>query len=92
MGKTINQFRRLCYPLSYSPTLEEDSDPTYSSISSLDTEEADCETSNVITVQTNQTEADKDDDEDDHIFRIDTHIDHYPFCEAKTAHDSVTPH
>ena len=77
MGKTINQFRRLCSPLSYSQTLKEHSDPTYSSISSLDTEESDYETPNAITVQTNQTEGDKEDDEDDHIFRIDSYIDHY---------------
>ena len=89
MGKTINQFRRLCSPLSYSPTSREDSDPTYSSISSLDTEEADCETSNAIPVQTNPTEDEKEDNEDDHIFRIDTHVDPHRLCEAKTAHDSV---
>ena len=89
MGKTINKFRRLCSPLSSSQFLKEDFDPTYSSLSSLDTEESDYETPNAITVQTNQTEDDKEDDEDDHIFRIDTDIDHYRLCKAKTAHNSV---
>ena len=89
MGKTINQFRRLCYPLSYSPILYQYSDPTYSSISSLETEEAECGTLNVVTVPTDQTQDDEEEDEDDHIFRIDTNIDHYRLCRAKTAHDSV---
>ena len=69
MGKTISQFRRLCYPLSYSPILYENFDPIYSSISSLDTEEAECETSNVVTVPTDRTEDDEQEDEDDHIFQ-----------------------
>ena len=83
LGKTIIQFRRLCYPLSYSPPLTDNSNPTYSSISSLDTEEADLETINVK--PNDQTE----DDEDDHIFRKDTNIDHYRLRKAKTAYDSV---
>ena len=36
MGNTINQFRRLCYPLSYSPFSKDNFDPTYSSVSFLD--------------------------------------------------------
>ena len=88
-GKTVNQFCRLCYPLSYSPNLHENSDPTYSFISSFDTEEAGCQILNVVTVPTNQTENDEEEDEDDHISRIDTNIDHYQLCRAKTAHDSV---
>ena len=89
MGKTSNQFRRLSYPLSYSPILHGNSYPTYSSISSLDTEDAECETLNVATVPADQTENDEEEDEDDHIFRIDTNNDHYRLCKAKTAHDSV---
>ena len=89
MGKTNNQFRRLCYPLSYSPTLYDTSDPIYSSISSLDTEEAECETIKLATVPTNRTEGDEEEAEDDHIFRVDTNIDYYRLCKAKTAHDSV---
>ena len=89
MGNTINQFRRLCHLLSYSPILYENTDPTYSSISSLDTEEADCEKLNVVTVPFDHTEDDEDEDEDNHIFRVDTNIDHYRLCKAKTAHDSV---
>ena len=43
MGKSTKQFRHLCFPLSYSPLLEDSTDATRSSISSLDTDEADCE-------------------------------------------------
>ena len=89
MGKTFNQFRRLCYPLSYSPFLHDTSDPIYSCISSLDTEEAEGETLNIATVPTDRTEDDKEEDDDDHIFKVDTNIDHYRLCKAKTAHDSV---
>ena len=67
MGKTINHFRRLRYPLSYSRILHENSDPTYSSISF---EEAECETLNVVTVPTDQTEVDEEEDEDDHSSRV----------------------
>ena len=89
MGKTIHQLCRLCYPLSHSPILYDNSDPTNSSISSLDTEETDCETLNVVTVPTDQTKDDKEYNEGDHIFRTDTNIDHYRLCKAKTTHDSV---
>ena len=77
MGKTINLFRRLCYPLSYSPVLRENSDSIYSSIISLNTEESQGRTSNVVTVPTDQTEDTEEGDEVDHIFGIDTNVDHY---------------
>ena len=89
MGKTINQLRRLCYPSSCSPILRDTSDLNYSSISSLDTEEAECETLNIVTVPTDRKEDDEVEDADDHFFRVDTNIDHYRLCKAKTAHDSV---
>ena len=44
---------------------------------------------NVVTVPTDQTEDYEEEDEDDHIFKPDTNIDHYRLCRAKTAHDSV---
>ena len=75
--------------MSYSPILNDNSDPTYSSISSLDTEDAACETLKVDIVPIDQTEDDEEEDEDDHIFRIDTTIHHCRLCKAKTAHDSV---
>ena len=62
-------------PLFYSPILHDTSDPTYNSISSLGTEEAERETLNLVRVPTDQTEEDKEEDEDNHIFRIDTNID-----------------
>ena len=83
MGKTINQLRRLCFPLSYSPILHDTSDPTYSSISSLYTDGDGCETLNIVTVPTDRTEDDEEEEEDDHIFTIDTNIDHYRLCKAK---------
>ena len=89
MGKTINQFWRLCYPLSYSLTSNDDSDPTYSSVSSLDAQEAECEKLNVVTITADQMEDDEEQDEDDHPFKIHTNTDHYRLCKAKTAHVSV---
>ena len=89
MGKTINQLCRLCYPLSYSRFLHENSDPTYSSISSSDSEEAESETLNVVTVPSYETEDNEEQDEDDRFCRIDTNIDHYRLCKTKTAHDSI---
>ena len=89
MGKTINQFRRLCSPLSNSPIFKDNSDPSYSSISSLNADEADCETLKVVTVPTDQIEDDEKEDEDEHIFKIDTNINHYRFCKVETALDSV---
>ena len=89
MGKTNIEFCCLCYLLSYSPILHEGSDPINSSTSSLDTEQAECKTLNVVTVPTDQTEDDEEEDEDDLISRLDNNIDHYRLCKAKTAHDSL---
>ena len=38
---------------------------------------------------TDKPEDDKEEDEDDHIYRIDTNIDQHRLCKAKTAHDFV---
>ena len=91
MGKTINQFRRLCYPLSYSPMLKDNSDPIYRSISSLDTEEADCETLYAVTLQTEQTEDDQSTEKYDHIFKMETKFDHYRLRKVKTAKKLTPP-
>ena len=88
MGKTINLFRRLWYPLSYSPISHDNYDATYSSISSLDAEETECQVLNNVTAPADQTQSEGEEDEDDHIFRVDTNIDHHRLCKAKTAHDS----
>ena len=75
------------YSLSYSPIIKDNLrnfDP-----SSLDTEEADCETLNTVTVPTDQTEDDEKEDEDDHILKLDTNIDLYRLCQAKIAHESI---
>ena len=55
----------------------------------LKTEEADCETLNVVSVPTDQPEDDEEEDEDDHILKLDTDIDHFGLCKAEIAHDSV---
>ena len=85
----INQFRSLCPSLSYSPPSKDGSDATYSSIYYWDPEENDCDVLYAVSVQTDQTEDEENEEKDDHIFKIDTHIDHYCFCKAKKAHDSV---
>ena len=41
LGRTINQFRRLCLPSTHSPISVKDSEPTNSSINSLKTDEDD---------------------------------------------------
>ena len=86
LGRTINQFRRLCLPSTQSLSLKEDSEPTYSSINSLHTNEDDDafdETSD------NKDDAVIDEDEDNLICEINTHADLYRLCKAKAAHDAV---
>ena len=80
MGKMINQFRSLCPSLSYSPPSKDGSDATYSSIYYWDPEEVDCDVLYAVSVQTDQTEDEENEEKHDHIFKIDTHIDHYCFC------------
>ena len=43
VGRTINQIRRLCLLSTHSLSSVEDSEPTYNSINSLDTDEDDDE-------------------------------------------------
>ena len=85
MVKTIKQVCHLCSPVSYSPILKDSSDLIYSSLDTVDTEEADCEALNAVCVQTDQIE----EDEDDHHVKIDTRIYHYRLCRLNIAHDSV---
>ena len=64
----------------------EDSEPTYSSINSLKTNEDD----NAFDLTyDNEDDPATDDDEDNLICEINTHADHYRLCKAKTAHDAV---
>ena len=86
LGRTINQFRRLCLPSTQSLTSVEDSEPTYSSINSLNTNEDD---NAFDEPHDDEDDATTDDYEDNLICEINTHADHYRLCKAKAAHDAV---
>ena len=62
-----------------------DSEPTYSSINSLNTDEDD----DALDELTDDVDAITDDDEDDLICEINTHADNYRLCKAKAAQDAV---
>ena len=85
LGKTINQFRRLCLPSVQSSSSVEDSEPAYSSINSLSTNEDD----NAFDEIPDDVNAITEDDEDGLICDINTHAKHYKLCKAKAAHDAV---
>ena len=84
--RTFNQFRRLCLPSTQSSNSLEDSEPTYSSINSLNTSEDD---NAFEETYDNEGDAAADDDEDNLICEMNTHADHYRLCKAKAAHDAV---
>ena len=86
IGKTINQFRRLCLPSTQSSSSVEESEPTYSSINSLNTNEDD---NAFDETQDGADDATTDDQEDNLIYEINTNADHYRLCKAKAAHDAV---
>ena len=82
LGRTINQFRRLCLTSTQSLSSVEESEPTYSLINSLITNEDD----NAF----DEAHDDEDDDDEDKLIcEINTHADHYRLCKAKAAHDAV---
>ena len=86
LGRTINQFGRLCLPSTQSLSSVEDSEPTYSSINSLNTNKDD---NAFDETHDNEDDASTDDDEDNLICEINTHAEHYRLCKAKAAHDAV---
>ena len=86
LGRTINQFRRLCLPSSQSLNSVENSEPTYSSINSLNTSEDD---NAFAETYDNEGDAAADDNEDNLICEMNTHADRYRLCKAKAAHDAV---
>ena len=86
LGKTINQFRRLCIPSTQSSSSVEESEPTYSSNNSLNTNEDD---NAFDETQEGEDDATTDDDEDNLICGINANADHYRLCKAKAAHDAV---
>ena len=86
LGRTINHLRRLCLPSTQSLNSVEDSASTYSSISSLNTNEEDNAFEEAHDAEDDAT---TDDDEDNLVCEINTHADHYRLCKAKAAHDAV---
>ena len=74
LGKTINQFRRLCLPPTQSLSSAEGFDPTYSSIDSLNTNEDDDALAEPHDDDDNPI---IDDDEDNFICGINTHTNRY---------------
>ena len=86
LGRTINHFRRLCLPSTQSFSSVEHSEPTYSSIISLNFNEDD---NAFDETHDNEADATTDDDEDNLICEINAHADHYRLCKAKAAHDGV---
>ena len=63
----------------------EDSEPAYSSINSLSTNED----NNAFDETPDHVNAITEDDEDGLIFDINTHAKHYRLCKARPAHDAV---
>ena len=86
LGKTINQFRRLCLPSTQSLSSAENSDPAFSSIDSLNTNEDDDE---LAEPHDNDDNPIIDDDEDNFFCEINIHADRFRLCKAKAAHDAV---
>ena len=88
LGRTSNQFQRICLPLTQSLSSLEGSEPTYSSINSLHINEDD-DAMNELYDHKEHDVASTNDDEDNLICEINTHADHYRLCKAKAAHDTV---
>ena len=63
----------------------EDSEPTFSSINSLNTDEDD----DAVDELPGDVDAITDDNEDDLICETNTHSNHYRLCKTKPAHDAV---
>ena len=85
LGKTINQFQRLCLPSTQSLSSREDSEPIYSSINSLIINEE----GDVLEDLPDVVDTITADDEDNLICEINTHADHNRLRKAKAAHDAV---
>ena len=85
LGRTINQFRRFCLPSTQSLSSVRNSEPTYRSVKSLNTNED----YGALNELHDDDDAITDNDEDNLIYEINTHADHYRLCIAKAAHDPV---
>ena len=86
LGKTINQFRHLCLPSIQSLSSPEGSDPTYSCIDSLSTNEDDTA---LAKPQDDDDNPIIEDDEGNVICEMNIHTDRYRLCKAKAAHDAA---
>ena len=89
MGRTINQFRRLCRPgspVSLSPT--ESSIGTYSSISVIETDGTEEAEPPSYAERVVHADCDIEEDEDDYVCEINDN-DHYRKCMAREAHESL---
>ena len=86
LGRTINQFRRLCLLSTQSLNSVKASEPTYSSINSLNTSEED---NAFEETYDHEDDATADNNEDNLICEMNTHADRYRLCKAKAAHDVV---
>ena len=86
LGTKINQFQRLCLPSTQTLSSVEGSEPTYSFIKSLNTNEDD---DALDELNDDDDDAITDDGEGNLIREINTHAKHYRLCKAKSAHDVV---
>ena len=85
LGRTLNQFRRLCPQRNFGAG-KKDSEPTYSSINSLSTNEG---KDALVELHDDGDVSITDDDEDKPKCEKNTHVDHYRLCKAKAAQDAI---
>ena len=85
LGRTINQFLRLCLTSTLFLSSAEEFEPTYSSINSLSTNESD----DVLDEPSDDAATIINVDEDNLICEINPNADKYRLCKAKAAHDAV---
>ena len=88
MGRTINQFRRLCRPGSpVSLSSSGSSTEKYSSISVIETDRIE-EPGSSYAERVVHEDCDIDEDEDDYVCEINANY-RYHLCKARAAHDLV---
>ena len=86
LGRTINQIRRLCLPSTQFMSSVQSSEPSYSSINSLKSNQDD---DALDQLHDDDDDAITDDDENNLICEIYTHADHHRLYKAKAAYDAV---
>ena len=85
LGRTINQFRRLCLPGTLCSSSVENRELTYSLINSLSFKKGD----DVLHEPSDDAAAVIINDEDNIIYEINLNSDNYRLCKAKATHDAV---